>query len=195
MQKWALQDGAGWSLTHAFYANLRGFVVRFPPPSLPREGALQQATPPNSDIEANRSLSDSAISPSKKSTPDQPIKPSGIKEATADVEWKASPPKQQKGRRWCPFRPAYCPCQNKGRSSTFEYISLETIRAHSGPFRNGKFRVNPFHIKMVPPDADTGPISQALCDYANRDTTTPWDFIALCEKVDRYVFKSWVCIV
>jgi hypothetical protein len=195
MQKWALQDGAEWSLTHAFYANLGGCVVRFPPSPMSRnnKGEFQQETTPNADIEANRRLSSSI--PPKESTLDQPIKPSRITEMTVNNdEWRALPPKQQKGKHWCPFRPAHCPCQNKEKSSIFENVIFDNIRANSYAFKNGRFRANLLYIKFLPSDVDTSPISQAPGDYANRDLTTSRDFIALCEKVDRYVVWSWVCI-
>ena len=161
MQKWASQDGTEWSLTHAFYANLGGFVVRFPSSHPPTSTEFQP--------ELDQSLSDSSNTPSKEATSDQSIKHPGVTEPMiSDLEWQALPSNLNAKKLVNPLSPARCPCQNDGRSAVYEYMSLENIQAHKQPFRNGRFRIIPKFIKPLPSDIDTSHISQAICDYANK---------------------------
>jgi hypothetical protein len=71
-------------------------------------------------------------------------------------------------------------------------MSFKNIQAHNYLFRNGRFRINPNFIKPFPPDTDTSHISQALCDYANLESTGRILFYQLVRNVDRIIGDSWV---
>jgi hypothetical protein len=181
MQKWASQDGTEWSLTHAFFANIGGFVLQCPFASLPRS------------LEASGDLSDSTTTPSKEATSKQATKhPGSTIPNISDFEWQALPSNLRTKKRKCPFGPSSCPCKYEGGGTTYQYMSFNDIQAHNYPFRNGRFRINPNFIKPFPRDMDTTHISQALYDYANLESTTHILFSLLVPKVDRFIGDCWV---
>lgn len=127
-----------------FFANIGGFVFRYPP-SLPQ---------------ADRSLSDSTTL-SKEATSNQSVKHAGTTEPMiSDPEWQTLPSNQRTKNHKYPFGPSSCPCQYEGRSATYQSMSLENIHAHNYPFRNGRFRMNPSFIKPFSSDTNTSHISQ-----------------------------------
>jgi hypothetical protein len=159
-----------------FFANIGGFVLRYPP-SLPQ---------------ADRSLSDSTTL-SKEATSNQSVKHAGTTEPMiSDPEWQALPSNQRTKNHKYPFGPSSCPCQYEGRSATYQSMSLENIHAHNYPFRNGRFRMNPSFIKPFPSDMNTSHISQAICDPANQESAGRILFYLFTKKVDRFVGDSWV---
>ena len=136
MQEWALQDGTEWTITCTLFANLGGFVMRFPSSNLLTLAIIQ--------LKMDQDLSEPTIAPSKEVASDQSIKHAGVTgQMSRNLALQTLPSKLKAKKHACPLNPAHCPYRNEGICVTYEYILSSTIKPTNNHPAIGRFRINP----------------------------------------------------
>lgn len=184
MKKFADEDDTEWSVTHGFFANMGGFVIKFQPVNhSPDEITSQVAVPGVLEAEDH-----TVATPT---TPSLSVLPTAIKSGNQTKRshflGMGAGLKNEKDREWYDKFVGHndmvhghrCPCLPNHTEANFHPMSIPDIAAHLVGFWNGRFWVNPakFHLPYVlTHDTEMGAsqspnaisTSQALVSFASR---------------------------
>jgi hypothetical protein len=166
MKTYAEKDKVEWSLTHAFYANMGGFVIQFSPGTrVPTQvDRLQGTTETTTTDHGHNALSldspELVIHESSDSIP----KKEQVHESPVDIE-RGSPPRKRKVDISKPHKLISgedCPCSDQKNDSEYKYMTIEDISVHFAKpwylfgfnpfpikFWNGRFLVDPGPFKEI----------------------------------------------